>query len=135
MSRENVETVLQGIEAFNRRDLDAFVATLSPDVEWEDSVFWTEPVRIYTGRAELREWFNRVVVEPWEGIHFEVEEITEAADDRVFFGGLLTTRGKGSGVDTQIHGWTVMWITNGKATRRQVFLDRDEALEAAGLRE
>jgi hypothetical protein len=52
-----------------------------------------------------------------------------------FLWGLLTTRGKGSAADTQIHGWTVMWITNGKATRRQVFLDRDEALEAAGLEE
>jgi ketosteroid isomerase-like protein len=135
MSQENVEAILQGIDAFNRRDVDAFVATLSPDVEWEDSVFWTEPSRIYRGRAELREWFNRVVVEPWESIHFEVEEITEAAGDRIFFGGLLTTRGKGSGVDTQIYGWTVMWIANGKATRRQVFLDRDEALEAAGLSE
>jgi ketosteroid isomerase-like protein len=135
MSQENVELALQGVEAFNRRDVDAFVATLSPDVEWEDSVFWTEPVRTYRGRAEFREWFNRVVVEPWESIHIEVEEITEAPDDRVFAGSQLTARGKGSGVDTQIHAWTVLWLTNGKITRRQVFLDRDQALEAAGLSE
>jgi ketosteroid isomerase-like protein len=133
MSQENVEIVLQGIEAFNRRDVDAFVALVSPDVEWEDSVFWSEHARIHTGEAELREWFNRVVVEPWESLHFEVEEITEAGDDRVFFGALLTTRGKGSGVETQVRGWSVMWITNGMVTRRQVFLDRAEALEAAGL--
>jgi hypothetical protein len=50
-------------------------------------------------------------------------------------GGLLTTRGKGSGVETQVRLWYVVWITNGKVTRRQVFLDRDEALEAAGLSE
>jgi ketosteroid isomerase-like protein len=135
MSQENVEVVLQGIEAFNRRDVDAFVATASPDIEWEDSVFWTEPARTYRGETELREWFNQVVVEPWESVHFEVEEITEAGDDRVFFGGLLTARGKGSGVETQVHGWTVVWITNGKTTRRQIFLDRDDALEAAGLAE
>jgi ketosteroid isomerase-like protein len=135
MSEENVEAVLQGIEALNRRDVDAFVALVSPDVEWEDSVFWSEHARIYTGEAELREWFNQVVLEPWESVHFEVEEIAEAGDDRVFFGGLLTTRGKGSGVETQVRGWSVVWITNGKTTRRQVFLDRAEALEAAGLEE
>jgi ketosteroid isomerase-like protein len=135
MSQENVEVVLQGIEALNRRDVDAFVALVSPDVEWEDSVFWSEHARIYTGEAELREWFNQVILEPWESVHFEVEEITEAADDRVFFGGLLTTRGKGSGVETQVRGWSVVWITNGKTTRRQVFLDRADALEAAGLEE
>jgi ketosteroid isomerase-like protein len=135
MSQKNVEVVLQGIEALNRRDVDAFVALVSPDVEWEDSVFWSEHARIYTGEAELREWFNQVILEPWESVHFEVEEITEAADDRVFFGGLLTTRGKGSGVETQVRGWSVVWITNGKTTRRQVFLDRADALEAAGLEE
>jgi ketosteroid isomerase-like protein len=135
MSQKNVEVVLQGIEALNRRDVDAFVALVSPDVEWEDSVFWSEHARIYTGEAELREWFDQVILEPWESVHFEVEEITEAADDRVFFGGLLTTRGKGSGVETQVRGWSVVWITNGKTTRRQVFLDRADALEAAGLEE
>jgi ketosteroid isomerase-like protein len=135
MSQENVKVVLQGIEALNRRDVDAFVETASPDIEWEDSVFWSEPARIYTGEAELREWFNQVVVEPWESLHFEVEETAEASDDRVFFGGLLTTRGKGSGVETQVRGWNVVWITNGKTTRRQVFLDRNDALEAAGLGE
>jgi ketosteroid isomerase-like protein len=135
MLQKNVEVVLQGIEALNRRDVDAFVALVSPDVEWEDSVFWSEHARIYTGEAELREWFNQVILEPWESVHFEVEEITEAADDRVFFGGLLTTRGKGSGVETQVRGWSVVWITNGKTTRRQVFLDRADALEAAGLEE
>jgi ketosteroid isomerase-like protein len=134
MSRENVEIVRQGIEALNRRDVDALLALVSPDVEWEDSVFWSEPARTYRGKAELREWFNRVV-EPWESVHFEVEEITEAADDRLFFGGCLTTRGKTSGVETRARAWTVVWITNGKVTRRQVFLDRAEALEAAGLSE
>ena len=135
MSQENVEVVLQGIEALNRRDVDAFVELGSPDIEWEDSVFWSEHARIYRGEAGVREWFNEAILEPWESLHFELEEITEVADDRVFFGGCLTARGKGSGVETQIRGWSVMWITNGKATRRQVFLDRNEALEAAGLSE
>ena len=134
MSKENSEIVLQLIEAVNRRDVDAFVALVSPDVEWEDSSFWSEPARIYSGRGELREWFNQIV-EPWESLHFEVEEITEATNDRVFLGTLLTTRGKGSGVETQLRAWGAIWIANGKITRRHVFLDRDEALEAAGLSE
>jgi hypothetical protein len=35
MSQEKVEIVRQGIEAFNRRDVDAFVAEPQSDVEWE----------------------------------------------------------------------------------------------------
>jgi ketosteroid isomerase-like protein len=42
MPQENVELVRQVVEATNRRDAEAFVATLSPDVEWEDAVYWTE---------------------------------------------------------------------------------------------
>jgi ketosteroid isomerase-like protein len=134
MSRENVEAVLQGFEAINRQDVDAFVAHASSDVEWVDAVFWSEPVRTYRGTAELREWFERVVVEPWESIHVEVDEIIEAPPDRVVTGGLLTARGRGSGVDTQVRGWSVYGVAGGKVRKRQVFLDRHEALEAAGLR-
>ena len=49
MSQQNVEIVLQGIEALNRRDADALVACVSPDVEREDSVFWSEHALIHTG--------------------------------------------------------------------------------------
>jgi ketosteroid isomerase-like protein len=135
MSQDNVEAILHGFEAINRQDADAFVAHASSDVEWEDAVFWSEPVRIYRGSAELREWFERVVVEPWEHIHVQVDEITEAAGDRVVTGGRLTARGRGSGVETQVHGWSVYWVAGGKVRKRQVFLDRADALEAAGLEE
>jgi ketosteroid isomerase-like protein len=136
MSQEtNVEISLQQIEAVNRRDADVLLAVVSPDVEWEDPSFWLGPTRTYRGRAEVREWFNQVILEPWESFHVEVEEITEAADDRVFGGFLITARGKGSGVETELRAWGVVWITDGEITRRKIFLDRDEALEAAGLSE
>jgi ketosteroid isomerase-like protein len=135
MSQENVETAQQQVDAVNRRDADAFVAVVSPDVEWEDSIFWSEGSRTYRGRTEVREWFDHVVVEPWESLLCEAEEILAAADDRVFFGGVLTARGKESGVDTRLHFWSVTWVANGLITRRQVFLERAEALEAAGLSE
>ena len=38
-------------------------------------------------------------------------------------------------VEPEVRGWFVLWIANGKITRRQVFLSRDDALEAAGLSE
>jgi ketosteroid isomerase-like protein len=86
-----------------------------------------------SGREELREWFKQVL-EPWESLHIELEDITEAGDDRVFYGLFLTARGKGSGVEAPgLRVWSVVWFADGKATRRQVFRDRPEALEAAGL--
>ena len=134
MSQENVEVALELIEASNRQDVDAWIALLSPDVEWEDPAFWSEPTRTYRGRAEAREWYDRVV-EPWESLHFEVKEIADAPDNRVFADTVLTTRGEGSGVETQIRLWYVVWVADGKITRQRVFRSRDEALEAAGLSE
>jgi ketosteroid isomerase-like protein len=34
MSQENVEVVSELVDAFDRRDTDAFLAVLRPDVEW-----------------------------------------------------------------------------------------------------
>jgi ketosteroid isomerase-like protein len=134
MSQENSEIVLQQVVAANRRDADAFVALVSPDVEWEDSVFWSEPARIYRGRAKVREWLNRDL-EPWESLHVEADEIAESSDGRVFSGLFLEGRGTASGVETELRAWQVAWFANAKVTRRRVFRDRDQALEVAGLRE
>jgi hypothetical protein len=38
-----------------------------------------------------------------------------------------------SAAETQIRGWFVFTVVGGETRRRQVFLDRDESLEAAGL--
>jgi ketosteroid isomerase-like protein len=134
MSQENVEVILQGVDAANRQDADAFVATVSPDVEWEDAIYFTEVARTCRGKAEVREWFNKVVIEPWESLPCGVEEIEEVGDDRIFFGGLLSARGR-DGAETNQHFWAVAWIRDGKVTRRKVFLERAEALAAAGLSE
>src|SRR5215207_2202399 len=135
MSEENVEVVRESAEAFNRQDAEAFVATASPDVEWEDSIFWSGLPRTYRGKVGLREWLNQVQ-EAWESIHVEVEEITEAAADRLFFALVITGRGKGSGVEApELRVWSVTWFADGKVTRRRVFRERAEALEAAGLSE
>jgi hypothetical protein len=105
MSLENSRLALQQVEAFNRRDADAFVALL-----------------------------NRVL-EPWESLHVEADEIAERSDGRVFSGLFLEGRGKGRGVETELRVWAVGWWANGKCTRRRVFRDRDEALGAAGMSE
>jgi ketosteroid isomerase-like protein len=107
MSQENVEVVREAVDAFNRQDRDAFVALAGSDVEWEDAIFWSEPARTDRARAELRAWFDQVV-EPWERIHLDVDEITAAADDGVFFSLFITARRKSSGVEAPgLRVWSV----------------------------
>jgi ketosteroid isomerase-like protein len=134
MSEENLAVVFEHIDAINRGDVEAVVATVSPDVEWEDAMFYSESPRIYRGKGEVREWFHRVL-EPWESFHAEPDKIREASDGRILVGGTITARGKGSGAETRLSGWFLFWVADRIITKRRPFLDYDEALEAAGLRE
>ena len=134
MSQENVELGLRNLDAFNRRDVDAFVALLSRDVVWEENPVLPGLRDVYRGRAEVREWMA-AVLEVFENLQGEVVEITDLGDDRVFAEAVLTARGKESGVPVDLRFWMVLWFAESEITRRQVFWTRDQALEAAGLSE
>jgi ketosteroid isomerase-like protein len=83
----------------------------------------------------VRGWIEELW-EVAEGVvHTEIEQITDLGEDRVFLALALTARGRGSGVPFEMPTWSVIWYREGLVTRRQVFWTRDEALEAAGLRD
>jgi ketosteroid isomerase-like protein len=129
-----VEVARRIFDAFNRRDVEAFVALLGPDVVWEENPELPGLRDVYRGRAEVREWLA-AVLEVFENLQVEVVELTDLSDDRVFAETVLTALGQGSGVPVELRFWTLAWVAEGKVTRRQVFWTRDQALEAAGLSE
>ena len=138
MSEENVavspqaiEVISAAVDALNRIDADAFVAVLHPDVEWEASDERSVGFRqTYRGRTEVRRWF-RDAFEPWGSLRFQVEEISEASDDRVLLGMLMTTRGEASGAETELRLWQVFWFTDDQVARRMgPYSTRETALEA-----
>ncbi len=133
MSEENVELVRDGIDAVNRGDLDAWVASLSPDVVWE-SLSVPGFREVYRGRGEAREWVEEVL-ELWKGVHLQIEQITALSDDRLLVALVRTARGSASDVPVAMHDWSVFWFAEGLITRRQGFRTKEEALETAGLRE
>jgi ketosteroid isomerase-like protein len=76
MSQENVELALRTLDAFKRRDVDALVALLDPDVVWEENPELPGLREVYRGRAEVREWMV-AVLEVFENLQVEVAELTE----------------------------------------------------------
>jgi ketosteroid isomerase-like protein len=134
MSQETVELAWRALDAFTRRDPDALVAFLSPDVVWEENPVLPGLRDAYHGPAEVREWMT-AVLEVFEDLQVEVVEVTDLGDDRVFAESVLTAHGQGSGVPVELRFWMVLWYAEDKLTRRQVFWTRDQALEAAGLPE
>ena len=126
--------VRKAIDALNRGDFDALLALLSPDVVWEALEGVAEIGELYRGRAEVREWIE-LMWENAEGVHIEIDQITDLGDDRVFTAVVLTAHRKGSRVPFDYRTWQIAWFADGLITRRQVFWTRAEALKTAGLRE
>jgi ketosteroid isomerase-like protein len=135
MSEENVALARKAIDALNRGDLDALLAFLSPDVVWEALEGVPGIGELYRGRAGVREWIELMWENAQEGVHIEIEQITDLADDRVFIAVVLTARRRGSGVPFEYRTWQIVRFADGLITRRQVFWTRAEALKTAGLRE
>ena len=126
----NLELLQKFTEAFNRRDVDMVVADIDAEAELHE---WPEApgAQSYRGpdglRRALEVWFDA-----WEWVQVEITE-TQEIDDRVFVSLHQRAKGKGSEVEVEIDSYNVYSFHEGKVTRIELFLDRDEALEAAGL--
>jgi ketosteroid isomerase-like protein len=68
-------------------------------------------------------------------MHVEIEEISEAGEDRLLVVSRVTGRGKGSGVKVEQRNGQVWTFVDGKIARIDSYMNRAEALEAAGLSE
>ena len=133
MSEENAEVVRRAAEAFNRGDLDAAVADAAPDIEFVATGALPGLQGVFRGVEEYKRFLHWVPDE-FDDPRADPTEIIEAGD-QVVVGLTISGRGKQSGVETSWNFWQVWTIREGKSVRGQGFASRDEALEAAGLRE
>jgi ketosteroid isomerase-like protein len=134
MSEENVETVREAVEAFNRGDFDAALERMHPDIEWETPDSFPDAAT-YRGREAVRE-FWQTWRDTFRGFRVHLEECAPVAEDYVLATFLVSGEGTGSGVGVEspaifqlgeVRGGQVIWVG--------MFLTESDALEAAGLRE
>jgi ketosteroid isomerase-like protein len=135
MSQENVEIVRRMYEARLRNDPAMFDA-LDPEIELhpDPEAYWVGVNRTYRGYDGLSEYM-RAVYEAFEDYRPEVERFLDAGDKVVTLA-VEHGRGRDSGAEVQsartAHVWT---LRNRKAIRLDLYIDRERALEALGLRE
>jgi ketosteroid isomerase-like protein len=129
MSQENVEVVRRAweYEMFGRGGEDAAAhfawnVVMNP-VEEEPS----------HGRAAIRDNFQRFA-SAWDHLEVTAEQFIDAGD-RVFVAAHFRGRGRASGITVETRLYEVYTLCNHKVVRVDEFTNRDEALEAAGLRE
>ena len=132
MTQENIDTLRRGYEAFARRDLDAALEMMDPQIEAHDAPE-TPDATVHYGRAAVRrDWEQMFAL--FEDFTIDIEEVFDGDEELVVFL-RLSGRGRESGAEvdaTMAHVWT---IREGLAIRLRQYLDRTEAFEAAGLSE
>ena len=144
MSQENVEIVRQAFEIFNRyresalsrvdrdRAFAAFAELATADFEYVEPREWPG-AGIHQGLDQYRQVLEGFF-EALSQMTAEIEEVFDA-DDRVVAFVRWRARGTSSGAEWEMKPGQVFTLRDGKIARQEVYLDRDEALEAAGLRE
>ena len=133
MSRENVERLREGFEAFLARTSGWGTELLHPDVVWDatnSQIF--DISRVYHGPAGVadfwREWLGA-----WETVEFDYE-LVDAGDQVV---ALVDQRMRGRSTDIEVplgkyaHLYT---FRDGLIVHWKLYESQAEALEAAGLR-
>lgn len=132
MSQENVEVVRSHIEAWNRRDRAAYVASFRSDAE----IDWSRARALYRGVYRGREQQKDFWDEFWstfEDSQLEIHNLTEAGSEVVVWN---TAHMWGrDGIEVTATRALVFTVENGEITRLRLFQERAEALEAVGLRE
>jgi ketosteroid isomerase-like protein len=115
-----------------RGDYDDFYAALfSPEAELIVPQIYPDMEPVYVGIEGLKRQRERMD-EIWEDLRWEPERFIEGAETVVVLLTLYgTSRQMKAGVSAAVaHVWT---LRDGRVTRLEVFLDRDEAFAAAGL--
>ena len=99
MSVSNVELLRLAVDAANHRDVAALDAIWSEQAEFH-STFAASEGRVFRGRQGTRDYFA-TLGEVFDDMRVEIEEITEAGEDRLVVVVRVTGRGKGSGVNVE----------------------------------
>ena len=132
MSRENVEIVRTCLEAFRAGEINTALEALDPEIEWHATVGGIDEGRIARGHEEVIRSFAEYF-EVWERIELRADKFIDAGDNGVVVFFHEIAKGRESGVVVETDTGTVNEIRDGKIVRVRSFMDRDEALEAAGL--
>ncbi len=134
MSKENVEIVGNALEAFADGGVDAMAEFWDPDIEWRPAEGAIDDVGEMHGpeavRRYMQDWFDM-----FDDLTVVAEELVDAGDDRVVAVQRVTGRAKVSGIETEIRFSAVSTVRDGKIVQVREYLDKEQALEAVGLRE
>jgi ketosteroid isomerase-like protein len=128
---DRIDIVRRGYEAFNRGDIEAALAFLHPEIEWNTYIVPGPGGGVYRGHDGVRElWADAKRI--FGDFRNVPEEIYEAGEHVIAY---VSVEGVGmrSGIAVQARIAHLYSFRDGKIVSVRSFEDRDEARRAAGL--
>lgn len=132
MSEENLELVRRAIAAFNDRDLERYLACLTPTIQLRTPLAEVEGV--YDGHDGIRRFWSDVA-DAGPDFRLHLEHLEAVAGDRALASLRTAATGRTSGVHLERATPNVYTFAAGRIDRIEIYLDRHEALQAVGLAE
>jgi uncharacterized protein len=132
MSQENVEVVRRAVAAVNDRDIDGYLACCTDDVQLTNPL--SEVAGAYDGPDGIRRFFADVA-DAGPDFKTTIERVEPVGPNRILTLMYVVATGRASGIPTEARTGNVYDFRDGKIERVRIFIDRAEALEAAGLSE
>jgi len=131
MTQENVETVGRAIAAINGREIDAYLACCTQNVEL---LIAASVGAEYLGTDGIRRFFTDIE-DAGPDFRIEVQRVRAIGESNAIAFLRVGSTGRASGIVTSAETANVYDFIDGKISRIRIFLDRDEALKAVGLEE
>jgi ketosteroid isomerase-like protein len=133
VSSSNIEIVRGCYEAFNHKGREAMLEFLDPEIEWDESDLPARRPGIYHGHDGIIRLLNENAT-LWEDINIAIDDVMQGDDGRVIAFIRAKGTGRNTGVDVELASAQVWTLRDGKAVHVRLYLDREEALQAAGVR-
>ena len=133
MSQENVDRTYRSIDAFHRRDIDAFLALTDEEVEFTPFEIALQGGDPYRGHEGVRKWWTDSIG-AFPDFSATVHQVRDLGDVTLVHA-VLHGRGAESGATFERTMWQVVKWRDGKCVGWRAFDSEAEALEAAGLSE
>lgn len=127
MSQADVDMIIASHDAFRKRDLDRWLESLHPDVEFNSLVLEIEGV--FRGHEGARTWWENVVTvfPDWSPRVVSARE----CGDHVLVQVRAEGTGTGSGIELERDFWQLARVEDGRLRSWHFFRTEQEALGAA----
>jgi ketosteroid isomerase-like protein len=134
VSQQNIELQRRLVEAFNARDIEAWIALCDPQIELHSTFAAVGGMTVYHGHDGLRRWFGDLEDAWGSEIRIEVEAYFDLGEHTLGFH-VLHGRGRQSGVEVAMPAAAVQRWRDGLTAYIKAYAHREDALKDLDISE